>query len=124
MDLTVTVTEGSSAELRDLYRRLTEEARFRGRVRLGEGPPAPGTLGPVVEAVQILLGTGGTAGGVVGIVITWLRHRSGEFTVRLTRGDREVEISGRGMRTLRSEELSELIGRVTAALDEQAADDE
>ncbi|MGH3899690.1 MAG: effector-associated constant component EACC1 [Pseudonocardiaceae bacterium] len=61
MDVTASVAgrDAAGEELRSLSAWLAGEEEFRGRVRLVEAAPEPGTLGGWPEAVVVALSQGG-----------------------------------------------------------------
>jgi len=103
VDVTVTV-EGDDAadELRSLWACLAEEEELRGRARMVEAPPVPGTLGVDPQSLAVALGPGGAVAVFAGVLVAWLRQRSSDVTVKATRnGDRvTVEVSVRRLRNL------------------------
>jgi len=125
MEVLLTLSEGGSADLlRDLHAWLVDEPELRGRVRLQERAPDEGSLGPVTEALRLLLGGGGAA-TVVSVLIAWLQSRSGEVTVKLTRGADSIEVTAKGVKGLNpaalrqlTETISDRLGSVAAATDE------
>ncbi|WP_308012154.1 effector-associated constant component EACC1 [Actinacidiphila acidipaludis] len=88
MDVTLEV-EGHRAadELRSLREWLLNEDGLRGRVRLVDGPVVPGTLGAGVEALAVALAPGGIATAVASVLIAWIRHRTSDVTLKVTRPD-------------------------------------
>ncbi|MBB5958381.1 hypothetical protein FHS29_004989 [Saccharothrix tamanrassetensis] len=118
MDLVLTVEEPAGAdELRDLHRALSGEAELRGRVRLRQRPPAPGTLGPVVEAVEVALAPGGALTVLTGAVLVWLRHRRGTVKVKVTRGKDTVEVTAQRIRELDPVAVRDLTTEIVTALE-------
>ncbi|WP_433366202.1 effector-associated constant component EACC1 [Streptosporangium sp. CA-115845] len=99
--MTVTA-ENSADELRNLYSWLKEEPELRGQVRVREGAPPPGALGPVVDGLQVALGAGGAGTAPAGVLIAWLRTRGEEVNLTLTRGENEtrVEVTAKGGKAL------------------------
>lgn len=73
MIVLVSTTDVEAAdELRSLRAELLDDADWRGRVELMERPPEPGTLGPVVEALKLVLDPVSLA-ALLGTVAAWLR---------------------------------------------------
>lgn len=107
MEVRVTVAGADAADqLRSLREWLGHTPELRGRVAAVEGPPLPGTLGPVLDAVAILLAPGGVAAALAPAVLSWLRDRRGEVTVRITRPDgSRVELSATRVAGLTGAEL-------------------
>jgi Effector Associated Constant Component 1 len=75
----------SSDELRSLRSFLLTDSEFRGRVKAVERPPEEGVLGPVLESLQLALGS--AAGAFGGVVIAWIRSRTGKCTLHVVRED-------------------------------------
>jgi len=104
------VTASVEADLRALQDWLAEDPDLRSRVHVRESPPAPGTLGPVLEALLVAVGPGGVASAFAATLISWIRHRTGDVQLRVTRGDGSVvEISGTHVRELTPAELRDLL---------------
>ncbi|WP_432837549.1 effector-associated constant component EACC1 [Dactylosporangium sp. CA-092794] len=104
----------------DDYRSLRAELLERDvpGVTLGERAPDPGTLGPVVDVLQVALGSGAAVSSVAAAVITWIRHRSADLDVTMTASDgRNVTVSAKRVRGLRADELLGEIDRMRADLD-------
>ncbi|MFE5587624.1 hypothetical protein [Kitasatospora sp. NPDC056531] len=98
----LTAAGGQEAdELRSLRTWLTDVDELRGRVTSVESPPVPGTLGPVLDALAVALGPGGAATALATAVISWIRQRRGEVTLKISRPDgASVEISGKRVQGL------------------------
>jgi hypothetical protein len=81
--------EGDRAadELRSLRAWLLDEDALRGHVRLVAGTVVPGTLGSGVEALAVILAPGGVATAVASVLIAWIRHRTSDVTLKVTRPD-------------------------------------
>jgi Effector Associated Constant Component 1 len=121
MDVTVSVAGRDAAveELRSLFTWLAGEEEFRGRVRLVETAPEPGTLGGWPEAVVVALGEGGAVTVLASAVIAWIRHRTSEVTCTVTRPDgTSVELTATRVRSTDLAEVGELVEQVAAALGE------
>ncbi|WP_336116476.1 effector-associated constant component EACC1 [Streptomyces sp. PTD9-10] len=81
-------------ETRSLLAWLTEADELRGRVAPQEGPPVPGTLGPVLDGLVVALGSGGAVTGLTTALVAWIRSRHNDVTVKATRPDgASLEIS-------------------------------
>ncbi len=90
------IAEGPDAadQLRSLHEWLTDVQELRGAVSMREGPPKPGTLGPVLDALAVALGPAGAATAFATAVIAWLRTRRGEVRIKVTLTDgRSVELT-------------------------------
>ncbi|GAT71384.1 hypothetical protein PS9374_07075 [Planomonospora sphaerica] len=112
MHIVVNAETGSRDHLRELYAWLQEETDLRGRVVMEERPPDPGAMGPSPEALQVLLDAGGTLCSTAATVIAWLRTRTGEVSVRLADGDREIEVGASGLRNLEHTQVDEITEQV------------
>ncbi|MFI6007590.1 hypothetical protein ACIBAG_01980 [Streptomyces sp. NPDC051243] len=104
-------------ELRDLRAELISEAAWRGRVELVEQPPAPGRLGPVLDALQLALEPGNIA-PLLAALAAWLRYRTSdvELTVRRTDDGSTVTVSGRRVRQLDVVALTAQVEEMTERL--------
>lgn len=88
MKLTLAVESRLAAdELRSLREWLVADEELRGRVRLSEAAPAPGTLGSVVDTLVVALGPGGVATATASVLIAWIRRRKSDVTIKGTRQD-------------------------------------
>ncbi|MFF5232730.1 hypothetical protein [Dactylosporangium sp. NPDC000521] len=111
----------------DDYRALRAELLERDvvDVSLTQRPPDPGTLGPVVDALQVVFGSGAVLSPVAAAVVTWIRHRSTDIDVELTAADgRSVTVSAKRVRGLRSEDLLAEISRMRAGLEAPPTDEQ
>lgn len=101
MTVSVVGRDAAVEELRSLFTWLAGDEEFRGRVRLVETAPEPGTLGGWPEAVVALV-QGGAVTVLASPVIAWMRHRTSEVTCIVTRPDgtsAEVTAKGSAART-------------------------
>ncbi|MFH8770806.1 hypothetical protein [Streptomyces sp. NPDC017958] len=99
--------EGTAAdETRSLLAWLAEADELRGRVTPREGPPVPGTLGPVLDGLVVALGSGGAATGLTTALVAWIRSRHSDVTVKATRPDgASLEISTKLVGPMTPQEL-------------------
>lgn len=96
---------------------LTTEEEFRGRVRLVEVAPEPGTSGGWPEAVAVTVSQSGAVTILASAVVAWIRHRTSEVKCKLTRLDgTAVEITAARVRSTDVAGVGELVGQVVAAL--------
>ncbi|MGZ2356500.1 hypothetical protein LRE75_07315 [Streptomyces sp. 372A] len=108
----------SGDQLRSLGGWLGEGEGLRGRVALLEGPPAPGTLGPLAEAVSVALGPGGAATAVATAIISWLRTRRANVKIKVTLPDRgSLELTAAGVSDLDAEALRRQVSALSALLE-------
>lgn len=121
MDVLVTISEGGSADmLRELRSWLVDEPELRGRVLLRERAVGQGDLGPTLEALQ-LLGAGGGAATAASVIIAWLRSRSGEIKIKVTRNGETLEVSAKGVKGLDAAGVRELTTHLAGYLESSAA---
>jgi hypothetical protein len=66
---------------------LVAEDELRGHVRMLTAAPVPGTLGIPPEALEIALGQGGAVTVLASALVAWLRRRSTDVTITITRKD-------------------------------------
>ncbi|GGZ07005.1 hypothetical protein CP967_01240 [Streptomyces nitrosporeus] len=120
MNVTVTITgDGAADELRSLHEWLIVEEELRGRVRLVEAPPPPGTLGTVPEMLTIALAPGGVTAVLASAAIAWMRHRTGEVTCKLTRPDgTSMEVRAQRVRSTDMAEVRELVDGLADMLED------
>ena len=122
MDVTVSIVGaddgvGSAEQIRSLFGWLVQEEELRGRVRLVEARPEPGTLGAVPTELLVALAQGGTGTALASAVVAWIRHRTGEVSYTLTRSDgTSVKVTGKRVRDANVATLSELVERVAKTL--------
>ncbi|MFE5587090.1 hypothetical protein [Kitasatospora sp. NPDC056531] len=116
----VKVEGGNSADdLRSLRQWLLEEDQLRGRVRLVEAPPAPGTLGAVLDTLTVALGPGGVATAVASVLISWIRRQRGNVSVKVTRPDGTVtEFSATHVSGLEAPQVRQLAAELSRSLDQ------
>lgn len=114
MDLGVGL-EGDAAsadELRSLRAWLLEEDELRGCVQTIERPPAPGRLGPILDALQIVADP--AAAVLAAALVAWVRSRVGAVRLVLTpKHGGKVEVDARKVRGLDADGLAELTERLT-----------
>lgn len=117
MDVTITTT-GGAEDLRSLRAWLVQENELRGRVSLPTAPPKEGTLGSVVEVLLAAVGSGGAITVLVGGIISWLRHRSQDLTLEITRADgASIKIDAKRVRDVNIEGLRNLAGNYAGFLE-------
>jgi len=81
VEITVTVAMEADQAVdgaRALLRWLADEAELRGRVRLADTAPIPGSLGALSDTLVVSLGPGGAATVFAAALISWIRHRTGD----------------------------------------------
>ncbi|MET9619111.1 effector-associated constant component EACC1 [Kitasatospora indigofera] len=96
MELEVQVDGGGDrgSDLRSLHAWLGADPAVRrsAAVSLVEGSAEPGSMGGLLEAVQLVTENGWSAASFVMTVVTWRQTRSRPPRVTLRRGDVEVTL--------------------------------
>jgi Effector Associated Constant Component 1 len=102
MEIGVTLAGARAGEdARALRRWLADEEDLRGRVRLVDQPPEPGTLGAVVDTLLVGLGSGGAVTAFAAGLVSWIRHRTGDTQAVVRRPDgTEIEVTAERVRGL------------------------
>ncbi|MFH9371302.1 hypothetical protein ACH4K8_37195 [Streptomyces anulatus] len=113
-------------KLRSLNEWLGDVQQFRGRIRLAERPPEPGTLGPVLDALVVTLGPAGAATAFATATIAWLRTRRGELRIKVTLADRRsLELTAKNVSDLDSAALQQQVDHIVTMLEQgQASGDD
>jgi Effector Associated Constant Component 1 len=105
----LTITPGSETATDELYSLrawLLEEEDLRGRIGLVESPPASGKLGALPEALTMALGPGGAA-TAASALIAWLRYRTSDVRLKLTRPDGStLEVESRRVHGISTADVS------------------
>ena len=98
------------AQLEGLARWLRQEPELRGLVVLQRGAAPGGAMGPLADAVETALGSAGVGAALVSSVLAWLRHRTGDVRVTLTRtgAENRIEITASRLRKLDSTQVRAL----------------
>ena len=125
MDVTVTVTgSGDARDLGALGDWLRDEPELRGRVRLADKPPVPGSMGGLADALTVAVGPGAAATVFASALVTWIRHRTGSARYRLTRRDGTViEVSAEHVRGLDAAAVRQQVSDLVRALEDRAGHD-
>ncbi|MFJ2021612.1 MULTISPECIES: effector-associated constant component EACC1 [Streptomyces] len=111
------VGDRSADELRSLRDWLVAEEELRGRVRLELPPPEPGALGSVVEALTVALAPGGVATAVASVLISWLRRRTGDVSVKVIRPDgASTEFSATNVSGLDAAQIQRMTAELSRSL--------
>jgi Effector Associated Constant Component 1 len=84
VDIGITV-DGATPEslILDLESWLMEQPGEWDRVNVIAGDVESGALGPLVDAIQLVLGSAGTISSVASVIIAWLQYRKDDVTVTL-----------------------------------------
>ncbi|KPI06058.1 hypothetical protein OK074_4282 [Actinobacteria bacterium OK074] len=111
-------------ESRSLLRWLADADELRGQIMAVEKPPRPGTLGPLIETIGVVLGSSGMATALTTGVIAWVRSRRSDITVKLTRPDgSSFELTGKRVKLLTDEKLKNLADTAARMLESNDGDD-
>lgn len=110
----------SAADLRSLRSWMIDAGDLRGPIELRQSDPGPGELGSLTDALVVAAGSGGAITALAGVLISWLRHRTSDLTVKVTRPDgSSVEVDGKRIRRLEGAalavEIERLAGQLAAA---------
>ena len=115
-------TDLSADELRSLRRWMLDVRSLRGPVDLRPADAKPGEMGSLTDALVVAAGSGGAITAIAGALVSWLRHRTTDLTVKITRPDGSaLEVDGKRVRGVDSEQLNVLIEDLAAQLGAQAA---
>jgi hypothetical protein len=118
MDLTVTVA-GTADEFRSLFSWLTGEDELRGRFRLAGSSVPSGVMGPLTESLVVTLGPGGVSTALATALVTWLRHRTSDVTIKTQAPDgRAIEVSAKRVHGMNSTQVHEFAAGLAGMLSE------
>jgi hypothetical protein len=107
----------SAADLRSLRSWMIDTGDLRGPVELRQRDPGPGELGSLTDALVVAAGSGGAVTALAGVLVSWIRHRTSDLTVKVTRPDgSSVEVDGKRIRRLEAEALTVEIERLAEQL--------
>lgn len=96
MDALIRVSGGDGVtELAELYKWLSGERALAGGVRMVQRPPGEGEMGATLDAVVVLLGSGGFGIALTRSLITWLQTRRADVTIKVKSPSGEVELDVR-----------------------------
>lgn len=110
-------TAGELAALRDW---LDGEVELQGRVFVREAPPPPGSLGPLMQAIEVALGPGGAVTALATALIAWLRHRTGTVKISVELPDgRRVQLDAERVRGMDGRALQEHLDVLLQAMREE-----
>jgi hypothetical protein len=108
----------SADDLRSLRQWMIDGGELRGPFELREPGPRPGEMGSLTDALVVAAGSGGAITALAGVLISWLRHRTSDVTVKVTRPDgTTVELSASRIRGLDGSAVGAEIQRLTGELE-------
>jgi hypothetical protein len=109
-----------SAEREDALRNLARwlrKSEIPTQIMLVESDPRPGQLGGVLDAIVATIGSGAAITGLTGALVAWIRSRSSELDIKITRPDgTTVEISGKQLRKIGIEDVPKEIDRISRSI--------
>lgn len=92
-----------------------------GPADLQQADPKPGEMGSLTDALVVAAGSGGAITAIAGALVSWLRHRTTDLTIKITRPDGSaLEVDGKRVRGVDSEQLNVMIKDLAAQLGAQA----
>lgn len=105
----------SADALRSLRRWLFDVGGLSGPIDLRPAELRPGELGAATDALIVALGSGGAVTTLVGALVSWLRNRSTDVTIKLVRPDgSSVKIDARRVRSLDADDVGGLVKELAA----------
>ncbi len=115
-------TDLTADELRSLRRWMLDVRGLSGPVDLQQADPQPGEMGSLTDALIVAAGSGGAITAIAGALVSWLRHRTTDLTIKITRPDGSaLEVDGKRVRGVDSDQLTVMIEELAARLGAQAA---
>jgi hypothetical protein len=106
MRVTLTAS-GEEDALVLLWRWLSEDEEFRGRVRSGSGRVEPGAMGPITDALLVQVGP--AIATFTTVLVAWLQRRGGRVEIEVSKnGGPTVRIRAEDVRRLDAKRLQAL----------------
>ncbi|RKT09227.1 hypothetical protein BX285_6301 [Streptomyces sp. 1114.5] len=113
----IRVDDADTTAVGSLLAWLRAEPALRGRVEPVGTAPRPGSLGTLADVLTVALGAGGVASGLTSALIAWIRRRSGDMVVHVTRSDgSSIELRATAVHGLDPDGLAALAREVGASL--------
>ena len=113
-----TIAGVSGDDLRSLRQWLADDGELPGPFELRHAAPRPGQMGSLTDALVVAAGSGGAITALAGVLVSWLRHRTSDLTITVTRPDGStVEINASRIRGLDGSAVGEQITRLAEQLD-------
>jgi hypothetical protein len=100
-------TSNDRDELTQLWRWLSQDEEFRGRVRRQPGRVEPGSMGAFSDALIVEVGP--AVAGLTTVLVAWLRRRGGTVEIEAKNSDgTTVTIRAEDVRGLNADQLHTL----------------
>jgi hypothetical protein len=88
-----------------------------GPVDLQQAEPRSGELGSVTDALIVAAGPGGALIALTGALVSWIRHRTSDLTLKVERPDgSSMQFDGKRIRGVDAEQVSAMIEQLAAQL--------
>jgi hypothetical protein len=118
IEVTIQVdADGAAAEAESLCGWINAE-NDAGHAALVRGRADPHQLGVVTDVLTVALGPGGIAVALASVLVSWIRRRSGECTIKITRPDgAEYELSLTNVRLDDASKIREIVEDTTRFLE-------
>ncbi|GIM89918.1 hypothetical protein Ato02nite_017110 [Paractinoplanes toevensis] len=101
---------------------MLDVRNLSGPVDFRQADPKPGEMGSLTDALVVAAGSGGAITALAGALISWLRHRTTDLTIKITMPDgRTLEVDGNRVRGVDSEQLNAMIEKLAAQLGDTPA---
>jgi hypothetical protein len=118
VQVTITAAGEEPDGLRSLRTWLLGEKQLRGRVRLVQQAPPPGSLGALTDALVVTLAPGGAVTALAAVLIAWLRYRKHDAVYEIARQDgTSVKVSVAGVREADAEAVRQLVAELSRSLE-------
>ncbi|MEU4155010.1 hypothetical protein [Actinoplanes sp. NPDC026670] len=113
--------DDSGRHLENLVKWLRADPELQGLVTVRRGEVPSGAMGTLADVVQVALAPAGAGAAMVTALVSWLRYRTGDVKVTLTRkgAERRVEITANRLRQLDGPQLQALAGDLLAQLEDR-----
>lgn len=120
VELTLSGDHASADALRSLWASLVQDG-LGGHVEPVEAPPAPGRLGPVLEALRIVAEPSAAVLGAA--LLAWVRSRTGSFRLEVHKRDGEkIIVEAEKVRGLKAKETARLVEDLVHRLGDKGPD--
>ncbi|MFI1464355.1 effector-associated constant component EACC1 [Nocardia carnea] len=112
------ITAEEAEELRDLGDYLSDTEELHGCVRSRSRPPGQEEMGPVLDALEIVVGPAGVTAATATAIVAWLRSRRTNVRITVKGADeRSVDLNAHGVTALDATGLQELTTTLLDTLD-------